>query len=130
VACGPNDAFGLIFRAAPLAGAEGQFDLYAFEINCAGQARFESISGSHAAPVVGWTNTTALNLGPGADNTLQVWMAGGDFRFYANGQYLFSAHDDRLAAGTYGFYLQAGAQPGLTVNFDNLVARTVVAGGL
>lgn len=125
VACGPSDAFGLVFRAAPQADTDGQFNLYAFEVNCGGQARFESLSGSHATPLVGWTNTTALNIGPGADNTLQVWMAGGEFRFYANGRYLFSAHDERLAAGTYGFYLQAGAQPGLTVNFDNLMARSV-----
>jgi hypothetical protein len=125
VACGPNDIYGLIFRAAP-AETEGQFDLYAFELNCSGQARFESISGSHAAPRVDWTASPAIHTGPGADNSLLVWMAGGEFRFYANGQYLFSARDDSLAAGTYGFYLQDRTQGGLTVNFDDLVARAVM----
>ena len=77
VTCGPGDVFGLVFRAAPQADTDGAFDLYSFEINCGGQARFERLSGSHATAIVGWTNTTAVNIGPGADNTLQVWMAGG-----------------------------------------------------
>jgi hypothetical protein len=122
VACGPNDEYGLIFRAAE---ADGLFDLYAFNLTCGGLARFERISGTHAASVRDWSVSTAIKTGPGADNTLLVWMAGSEFRFYANGQYLFSGHDTSFTTGTYGFYLQDRTQGGLTVTFDDLVAKAV-----
>ncbi len=128
VACGPNDSYGLIFRAVAAEAAaetEGAFDLYAFNVTCGGLARFETISGTRASAIVDWTASPAIQTGPNADNTLQVWMAGSVFRFYINGQYLFSAQDSRLASGTYGFYLQDRTQGGLTVTFDNLVARVV-----
>jgi hypothetical protein len=52
-------------------------------------------------------------------------MDAGEFRFFVNDQYLFSAHDERLAAGYYGFYLFDRSEGGLAVTFDDLVTRQV-----
>ena len=78
---------------------------------------------AHSARVV--VQDSAIHGGAGAENSLTVWMQGGEFRFYANGQYLFAAQDSALEAGYYGFYLFDRTGGGLSVNFDDLVAREV-----
>jgi hypothetical protein len=123
VACEGDDEFGLVFRGAER--AEGGYDLYVFKLRCSGAARFESVLGGRATALVDWTASPALRTGPAAENTLTVWMRGDEFRFYANGQYLFSARDSTLASGYYGFYLFDRTGGGLSVNFDDLAAREV-----
>jgi len=123
VACEGADEYGLIFRGGERAA--GGYDLYVFKLRCSGEARFEAVMDGHTTALVNWTASPALNIGAGAENSLTVWMRGGEFRFYANGQYLFSAQDDALEAGYYGFYLFDRTGGGLSVNFDDLVAREV-----
>jgi hypothetical protein len=123
VACETNDEYGLIFRGAER--AEGGYDLYVFKLRCDGAARFERVLKGATDVLVDWVLSPAIHAGAGAENALTVWMQGGEFRFYANGQYLFSAQDDALASGYYGFYLFDRTNGGLAVNFDDLVAREV-----
>jgi hypothetical protein len=123
VACAGDDEYGLIFRGADRDA--GGYDLYVFKLRCSGAARFDALLGSETIPLVDWTASDAIQAGASAENALTVWMNAGEFRFFVNDQYLFSAHDDRLAAGYYGFYLYDRSAGGLTVNFDDLVTRQV-----
>jgi hypothetical protein len=122
-ACGENDEYGLMFRGST--DAEDNYQLYLFKLRCGGAARFEVVRGSDITPIVDWTTSAAINTGAPADNTLMVWAAGDQFRFYVNDQYLFSAQDAALTSGYYGVYIYDRTAGGLTVNFEDLVVRTV-----
>ncbi len=122
--CGENDEYGLMLRVKADA-TNSVFSGYLFKLRCAGAASFQVISGTQTSTLVDWTPSPAIKTGAGADNTLMVWAAGSDFRFYANDQYLFSASDATLASGFYGIYLYDRTAGGETVNFDSLVARKV-----
>jgi hypothetical protein len=124
-ACGDNDEYGVLFRMVETTDPVSPFDGYLFKLRCSGAARFELIQGTTATTLVDWTPSTAIVAGAPADNTLTIWARGGEFRFYANGEYLFSANDTTLATGFYGLYLYDRSAGGETVNFDDLVVRTV-----
>jgi hypothetical protein len=125
VACEGQDEYGLVFRGAERAA--GGYDLYVFKMRCDGAARFEKILNGETTVLADWATSDAIAAGAGAQNTLVAWMNGGAFRFYVNDQYLFSAQDDQLASGYYGFYLMDRSEGGLTVTFDDLLARQVNA---
>ena len=122
--CGPSDEYGLMLRLQPDASNSG-YDGYSFKLRCSGQASFEMITGIERKTLVDWTNSSAIKTGAPADNTLLVWAAGSEFRFYVNGQYLFSATDSTLSAGFYGIYLYDRTAGGETVTFDTLTAKAV-----
>ncbi len=123
VACAANDEYALMFR---LTEADGLFQGYVFKLRCGGAARLERLDGTKLTTLVDWTAAPSIHSGAPADNTLLVWMAGDEFRVYVNEQYLFSAQDDALPSGTYGFYLDDQTAGGLTVEWTNLVSRNVV----
>jgi hypothetical protein len=124
VTCGPNDEYGLMLRLQPDASNSG-YDGYSFKLRCSGQASFEMITGIQRKTIVDWTGAPAIKTGAPADNTLLVWAGGSDFRFYVNGQYLFSASDSMLSSGFYGVYLYDRTAGGETVTFDTLVSKAV-----
>jgi hypothetical protein len=105
--------------------ATSAYNMYLFKLRCGGAASFGVVHGTTVTPIVDWTASPAIKTGPSADNTLMVWTAGSEFRFYANDQYLFSAQDSTLTSGYYGIYLADRTAAGLTVNFDNLLAHAV-----
>ena len=127
VACAENDEYGVLFRVTDSAdpASPSPFDAYLFKLRCGGAARVDLIQGTTTTALVDWTPSTALQTGAPADNTLTVWARGAALRFYVNDQYLFSANDATLAQGFYGLYLYDRGAGGLTVNFEDLVVRTV-----
>jgi|GEM_PF-1246239 len=126
-ACAENDEYGLMFWGQPAADAASPspYDMYLFALRCGGAARFELIQGTQVTVLTDWTPAPAIHTGAPADNTLMVWMAGGEFRFYVNDQYLFSAQDTTLTGGFYGLYLNDRTAGGETVFFEDLIARAV-----
>jgi hypothetical protein len=98
-----------------------------FKLNCAGAARLDRMDGKHLTTLVDWTPSDAIRAGAPAENVLMAWMAGGEFRFYVNDQYLFTAQDSSFATGTFGFYVDDQTSGGLTVNFEDLVSRQIEA---
>jgi hypothetical protein len=124
VTCGPNDEYGLMLRlkADP---SNSAFDGYSFKLRCSGQASFEMITGIERKTIVDWTDSSAIKTGAPADNTLLVWAAGGEFRCYVNGQYVFTANDSTLTSGFYGVYLYDRTAGGETVTFDTLTTKAV-----
>jgi hypothetical protein len=130
VSCGQNDEYGLMLRLKNDAD-NTNFDGYLFKLRCSGAASFQMVTGTKVTTLVDWTPSPAIRPGAGggsasaADNTLLVWAEGGNFRFYANGQYLFSAQDATLTSGFYGIYLYDRTAGGETVNFDTLVVKAL-----
>ena len=125
VACGDNDEYGLMFQVKPETDKPELYDAYLFKLRCSGAARVDLVQGTQSTPLVDWTPSAAIKTGAGADNTLLVWASGGEYRFYVNDQYLFSANDTTLEAGFYGIYLYDRTAGGLTVTFDSLAARAI-----
>ena len=124
VSCGPNDEYGLMLRVKP-DQSDSLFSGYLLKLRCSGQASFDVISGTARTALVDWTASPAIKTGAPADNTLLVWSAGGEFRCYVNGQYLFFANDSTLKAGFFGIYLYDRTAGGETVIFDMLAAKAV-----
>jgi hypothetical protein len=121
--CAENDEYGLMFRAS--ADEAFNYSMYLFKLRCGGAARLDLIQGTQTTPLVDWTQSPAIETGPGVTNQLMVWMAGSEFRFYVNERYLFSAQDAALSDGFYGLYIYDRTAGGATVYFDDLVARAV-----
>ena len=121
--CADNDEYGLMFRGS--VDAEFNYSMYLFTVRCSGQARFLLIRGTETTVLADWTAAPALHPGAPADNTLLVWMAGDEFRFYANDQYLFTARDSALTDGFYGLYMYDRTAGGETIYYEDLIARAV-----
>jgi hypothetical protein len=121
--CSDNDEYGLMFRGS--VDAEFNYSMYLFTLRCSGAARFALIRGTETTVLADWTAAPTAQLGAPADNTLMVWMAGGEFRFYVNDQYVFTANDTSLTDGFYGLYLYDRTAGGETVYFEDLIARAV-----
>jgi hypothetical protein len=127
--CSPNDEYGLMFRVRTDPAADGsgdEFSMYLFRLSCGGAASFARVQGSDTTPIVDWTTSPAIQSGAGVTNNLLVWMAGSEYRFYANDQYLFSAQDSTLTSGYFGIYLYDRTAGGATVYYEDLVARAVI----
>lgn len=56
-------------------------------------------------------NSSAIHRGSGTPNRLAVLVQGSDFTFYINGHYMTRYHDDHLAGGHVGLYLDP--EPGV-----------------
>ena len=115
--------YGVIFRAK--FDEADHIDAYLFRLTCAGQARFDHLQDVTATPLVNWTAANAIKPGVNAENMLMVWMAGDQFHFYVNDQYLFSAQDASLASGFYGFYVRDPSGAGGALNFIHMAAKAV-----
>jgi hypothetical protein len=122
-ACNDNDEYGLMFRGS--VDDDNNYSAYLFRLRCGGAARVDLMAGTGMMTLVDWTPSPAIQTGAPAQNTLLVWAAGDQFRFYVNDEYLFSAQDAALTEGFYGVYLYDRTTGGMTVNFENLVARSV-----
>jgi hypothetical protein len=119
-ACGPNDEYGVMFRVnADIT------DGYAFKIRCDGQARFEVVRNYKPTALVDWAASPAIVPGAPADNTLMIWAAKGQFHFYVNDKYLFSAEDAAFDTGTFGFVLNDRTAGGESVSFTDLIVKAV-----
>ena len=121
--CYARDEYGVMFRL--VVDSLKNYYGYIFKLNCEGLARVELLENAQATPLVDWTASPAIVSGAPAENTLMVWMAKDQFRFYVNDKYVFSLTDKRYAEGFYGFYIRDRTNGGESVSFDDLVAREV-----
>ena len=118
--CYPKDEYGVLFRVNTLAT-----DGYLFKLSCEGKARVEVLHSLRPAVLADWTASPAIVPGAPAENTLLVWAAGDQLRFFVNGRHLFSVVDKTFVVGTYGFYVLDRSSGGESVSFDHLVVKAV-----
>lgn len=121
--CYAKDEYGVMFRV----NADAT-DGYLFELSCEGKARVEVLHSYKPTVLVDWTASPAIVANAPAQNTLLVWAAQDQFRFYVNGKYLFSVSDKTFADGMYAFYIWDHTNGGASVSFSDMVAKAVKAG--
>jgi hypothetical protein len=116
--CRGADEFGLFIRTT------ADFDYYRFGLSCEGQAHVDRLYRGAANAMQVWTAFPFLAAGPGAVR-LGVWAEGKELRFYANGQYLFSATDTVLYTGTLGLFIRSAGEAGMSVSFSDLAVYSL-----
>ena len=121
--CYGLDEYGLIFRGT--LDALNNYNYYVFKLNCNGAARVELIQNFKATVLVDWTPAPASVPGAPAENTLLVWAAQSDMRFYINDRYLASATDDTLLTGFWGVYVRDRTNGGASFSFLNFTLRAI-----
>jgi len=120
VLCTDDDEFGLMFRVDPSGGH------YRFTLTCNGEARVTRISEGSEVAVIPKTITNALIPGLLVDNRLGVITEGERFRFFLNGEEVFTARDPGLRRGGLGFFVRARRGGQTTASFDNFIVRTLL----
>ena len=112
--CRGADEYGLMVRVV------SSQDFLRFGLNCQGEARLDRISGGQASSPHPPTLSGAVPPGAPSVSRLAVWAYGREIRFYANGQFLFSARDTTLLRGSLGVFARAAGPEAVTVNFSQL----------
>ena len=120
VLCTDDDEFGLMFRVDPSGGH------YRFTLTCKGEARVTRISEGSEVAVIPKTITNALIPGLLVDNRLGVIAEGELFRFFLNGEEVFTARDPGLRWGRLGLYVRARRGGQTTASFDDFIVRTLL----
>jgi hypothetical protein len=118
--CTADDEFGLMFRVDPSGGH------YRFTLTCQGEARVTRVLEGSEVAVIPKTITNALIPGLLVDNRLGVIADGDHFRFFINGEEVFSAHDIGLRWGGLGLIVRARRSGQTTASFDNFIVRTLL----
>jgi hypothetical protein len=121
--CADADEYALLFRGS--VDAEFNYSFYALKLRCDGAMRLERMQGNDVFALTEWATFSAVHAGPNAANALMVWAKGGEMRFYANDQYLFTAQDTTLAAGFYGFLLYDRTNGTMSVSWKGLEVKAV-----
>jgi hypothetical protein len=101
VLCTDDDEFGLMFRVDPSGGH------YRFTLTCKGEARVTRIS-------------------EGSEVAVIVIAEGERFRFFLNGEEIFTARDPGLRWGGLGLFVRARRGGQTTASFDDFIVRTLL----
>lgn len=99
-----------------VAGGDG----YLFLIQGNGQYAIMRSRGRNVVPLVNWTSSSAITVGPGQNHLRAVCMD--DYlAFYINDQYVAGATDATFQRGQVGLAASGANTLGVEVEFDNLV---------
>lgn len=115
--CLDNDEFGLAFRI------NEDFEHYRFTLTCDGQARVVGVVEGVERILIPSTDSDAIFPGLFLTNRLGVQMEDDQFRFYINGEELFSDRDLSLPSGRFGLVVRARQSGQTTASFDNFSIR-------
>ncbi|MBN1669054.1 MAG: hypothetical protein JW862_18315, partial [Anaerolineales bacterium] len=112
--CREADEYGLLLRVSPA------LDFLRFALLCTGQARLDRYTSGQATSPIPPTVSGVVPPGAPSTSRLGVWAVGKELRFYANGQFLFSARESVLLSGGLGVFARSVSSDTLTVNFSDL----------
>jgi hypothetical protein len=115
--CTANDEFGIVFRANDV------FDHYRFTLTCIGEARVVGVINGIERVLLPNSPSTAIFPGVYLTNRLGVQMENDQFRFYINGEEVFSDRDLGLPNGRFGLLVKARQSGQTTASFDNFSVR-------
>lgn len=121
--CRDEDSYGILIRAA------SEWDYYRFLVNCQGFVRAERVRNSQTTLMQDWTRAGMI---PGAPvtNKLEIWALGKEMRFFLNDSFVFSVSDPVFASGQIGVFARSGAENAMTVNFSEMVIRSLNSSAL
>jgi hypothetical protein len=117
--CRGLDEYGLLLRVAS-AG-----DFYRFALSCDGQVRLDRVLGGQASTPHPWELGLMVPVGAPSTARLGVWVVGKELRCFVNDHYQFTVSDPTLGAGLIGVFARSSGEGALTVNFSDLVVRSV-----
>jgi hypothetical protein len=117
--CRGNDAYGILFRAAP----GGYY--YRFSLSCSGNIRFERVRGGAADLLQKWVPSGDAPTGAPTEVKISVWASGAELRFFLNDHFQFSLRDPVLHSGTLGFFATASGTTPVLVSFSDLEVYSV-----
>lgn len=105
----------------------GEGDGYLFLIQGTGSYAIMRARGRDVVPLVDWTTSEHINVGPGR-NHIRAVCDGNYLALYVNEQFLADATDDTYTSGQVGLVASAANRLGLRVEFDNLSISAVGTG--
>ncbi len=117
--CKAEDFYGLLVRASN--GLNG----YRFMVNCMGQVKLEVLKMGKPSPLVDWIQSGQVLPGSPYQMRLRVWMVQNELRFFLNDVFQFSTRDAIFPEGKIGVFARQAADTPITVNFSNLVIRSI-----
>ncbi|HRF46143.1 MAG TPA: hypothetical protein PLC98_00855 [Anaerolineales bacterium] len=120
-ACTESDEYGLLYRGA-LDDQTSILNGYVFKVTCGGLASVEVLRDNQPSVLV---QPTAAQVNPTGENTLTVWAARGEMRFYVNGSFIATAEDSTFTSGRLGLYVRDRNGGPMTVGFTGLALREV-----
>ncbi len=117
--CSENDEYGIAFRI------NNNFDHYRFTLTCKGEARVVGVVEGSERILIPNTRATAIFPGLFLPNRLGILLLDDTFRFFINGEEVFSDRDTGLAEGRYGLVVRARQSGQMTASFDDFIVRTL-----
>jgi hypothetical protein len=115
--CSANDEFGIAFRIAE------DFEHYRFTITCQGEARVIGVVEGVERVLLPNSPESAIFPGLFLSNRLGLFIEEDQFRFFINGEEVFSDRDPSLSTGRVGLVVRARQSGQTTASFDNFVIR-------
>lgn len=120
--CTGGDQYGLLFRTT------SSTDFYRLVLNCQGQMRLEIARQGESSVLVNWIQSPQVVPGAPLAVRIGIWAQGGDFRFFVNDVYQFSARDTWFSTGGIGAFARASGAGQLSVSFSALSVRALSGG--
>jgi len=120
--CKGEDFYGLLVRATN--GLNG----YRFMVNCMGKVKLEILKMGKPSTLVDWLQSGQVLPGSPYQVRLRVWMVENELRFFLNDVFQFSTRDAIYSDGKIGVFARQAADTPITVNFSNLVIRSIEPG--
>jgi hypothetical protein len=110
--------YGLVFRGFD----DGNY--YVFGVTANGDWGAFVCADKTCKPLAGYERDTAVQVGLGATNALEVWVVGTHFTFFVNGVKVGEADDSSVGNGRVGLY----AEQGVEASFTNLMIAQPAGG--
>jgi hypothetical protein len=118
--CEGKDEYGILVRVT------AELAYYRFGLSCDGQVQMERISNNSLSIRMPWYTSGAFPPGAPSVSRLGVWMKGTEMSFFINNVHQFTLKDPVLYSGSIGLYARSTGGHSLTVNFSNLVIRSLI----
>lgn len=112
--CSGKDAAGIGLRIG-----EDLLSGYTLEISCDGHYRIRRFYLGTVTVLQDWSFSQAIRQGEGATNRIGFVARGDQLSGFANGEFLGTAEEFTLSAGTFALFANADETPGYTVVFDD-----------
>jgi len=117
--CRGMDEYGFLFRYASLG------DFYRFSLSCDGQVRLDRVLAGQVSTPYPWELGAMIPVGAPSFSRIGVWVVGKEMHFFVNDQFQFSVSDGTIPAGRIGVFARATGDGPVTINFSDLVVRSV-----
>ena len=108
---------GLLFRDQFFSNASGA---YLFEVGSNGQYKISTAPFAVQSTLKNWTQASAIHIGQGVKNTLQVIAQNNSLFFFINGSFLTEIQDGRYRNGSISFACYTGTSSETEAIFSNL----------